>query len=296
MLAIALPMVVSGACETVLIFTDRLFLSRLGSVPMSAAMAGGLTSFMLMTFFIGLTGYATARWSPSTSARAGRVTASWSSPQAVFLSFLATLILAARPLAHDLFAVMDIPRSSSSSRSSISDILLYGAILVLLRNCLSSFFSGIGQTRVVMFSALTAMLVNVAANYVLIFGHLGFPAPGIRGRPTAPLRQPVRGAAGRLSGAKPSQEFGVALPRYDGEVMRKLLRFGYPAGELFLNLLAFTSMILLFHFTASPRRRPSPSSSTGTWSPLCRCSASRSCRQPGRALQKVRAGRRSPSA
>ena len=27
------------------------------------------------------------------------------------------------------------------------DILLYGAILVLLRNCLSSFFSGIGQTR-----------------------------------------------------------------------------------------------------------------------------------------------------
>ena len=44
------------------------------------------------------------------------------------------------------------------------------------------------------------------------------------------------------------REFGVALPRYDGEVMRKLLRFGYPAGvELFLNLLAFTSMILLFH-------------------------------------------------
>ena len=29
MLAIALPMVVSQACETVLIFTDRLFLSRL---------------------------------------------------------------------------------------------------------------------------------------------------------------------------------------------------------------------------------------------------------------------------
>ena len=43
----------------------------------------------------------------------------------------------------------------------------------------------------------------------------------------------------------------MALPRYDGEVMRKLLRFGYPAGvELFL-LLAFTSMILLFHGLAT---------------------------------------------
>ena len=36
-----------------------------------------------------------------------------------------------------------------------------------------------------MFSALTAMLVNVAANYVLIFGHLGFPALESAGRPTA---------------------------------------------------------------------------------------------------------------
>ena len=100
-----------------------------------------------------------------------------------------------------------------------------------------------------MFSALTAMLVNVAANYVLIFGHLGFPALESAGG---------RHLFGSLCGLlvllaaylAPTnrREFGVALPRYDGEVMRKLLRFGYPAGvELFLNLLAFTSMILLFH-------------------------------------------------
>ena len=147
---------------------------------------------------------------------------------------------------------MDIPARQLVQQKLYFDILLYGAILVLLRNCLSSFFSGIGQTRVVMFSALTAMLVNVAANYVLIFGHLGFPALGIRGAAYGtPLRQPVRGLLVLLAAyLAPTnrREFGVALPRYDGEVMRKLLRFGYPAGvELFLNLLAFTSMILLFH-------------------------------------------------
>jgi MATE family multidrug resistance protein len=251
MLAIALPMVVSQACETVLIFSDRLFLSRLGSVPMSAAMAGGLTSFMLMTFFIGLTGYATALVAQYLGAgkkgHCGLVLS-----QAVLLALLATpLILAARPLAHGLFAVMDIPAQQLVQQKLYFDILLYGAILVLLRNCLSSFFSGIGQTRVVMFSALTAMLVNVGANYVLIFGHLGFPALGIRGAAYGTLFGSLCGLLVLLAAyLAPTnrREFGVAWPRYDGEVMGKLLRFGYPAGvELFLNLLAFTSMILLFH-------------------------------------------------
>ena len=144
---------------------------------------------------------------------------------------------------------MDIPAQQLVQKLYF-DILLYGAILVLLRNCLSSFFSGIGQTRVVMFSALTAMLVNVCQLRADLRPPR-LPRPGNpRGGLRHPLRQPVRaaGAAGRLSGANQSQGVRVALPRYDGEVMRKLLRFGYPAGvELFLNLLAFTSMILLFH-------------------------------------------------
>jgi MATE family multidrug resistance protein len=49
MLIVALPMVVSSACETVMVFTNRLFLARQGSESMSAAMGGGLTSFMMTT-------------------------------------------------------------------------------------------------------------------------------------------------------------------------------------------------------------------------------------------------------
>ena len=45
--AVALPMVVSHACDTVMTFTDRVFLSRLGPEQMNAAMFGGLTSFMM---------------------------------------------------------------------------------------------------------------------------------------------------------------------------------------------------------------------------------------------------------
>ncbi|MDP6330010.1 MAG: MATE family efflux transporter, partial [SAR324 cluster bacterium] len=59
LLYIAIPMVVSQACETIMMFTDRLFLSQVSPMHMSASMSGGLTAFMFSTFFIGLTGYAT---------------------------------------------------------------------------------------------------------------------------------------------------------------------------------------------------------------------------------------------
>ncbi len=251
MLAISLPMVVSHASETALVFTDRLFLSRLGPVQMSAAMGGGLTAFMMTTFFLGLIGYATALAAQYLGAgRKSRCATVLS--QAVIVALVAyPLILVARPLAHGLFALTDIPIEQLEPQQLYFDILLGGTILALLRSCFASFFSGVGRTRVVMLSALATMLVNVGANYVLIFGRLGLPALGIRGAAYGTILGSLCGLLILLAAyltQSNRREFEVTFPRFDGEVMRKLLRFGSPAGvELFLNLVAFTAMILVFH-------------------------------------------------
>ena len=146
---------------------------------------------------------------------------------------------------------MDIPAQQLVQQKLYFDILLYGAILVLLRNCLNSFFSGIGQTRVVMFSALTAMLVNVAANYVLIFPYLGFPPGNPRGGLRHPLRQPVHGLLvlpSRLSGANQSQgvRSGFATLRWRGDAQAAALRLSGWGGAL-PQPARLPSMILLFH-------------------------------------------------
>ena len=53
-------MVVSQASETVNLFVDRLFLSRLGKLFIAGAMTGGLTTYNMMSFFIGIVGYVNA--------------------------------------------------------------------------------------------------------------------------------------------------------------------------------------------------------------------------------------------
>ncbi|MCK4515516.1 MAG: hypothetical protein KAU31_09680, partial [Spirochaetaceae bacterium] len=60
LLNIALPMIASHASETVMLFVDRLFLSRVGKLHFSAAMTGGLTSFTVASLFAGVTGYVNA--------------------------------------------------------------------------------------------------------------------------------------------------------------------------------------------------------------------------------------------
>lgn len=252
MLAISTPMVVSHACETLLIFIDRLFLSRIGPEPMNAAMAGGLSSFMLMTFFVGLIGYTTALVAQylgsGRKSQCGAVVT-----QAMLLVIPASLVVfACRPLVHLLFGLMDIPPEQREQQQLYFNILLYGVPLVLLRTSLAGFFSGIGRTRIVMISAMVAMLVNIGANYVLIFGHFGFPALGLRGAAYGTLFSSSCALLVLLAAylrRTNRHEFAIgvgwALQR---TIMGKLLRYGSPAGvEMFLNLLAFTLIVLIFH-------------------------------------------------
>jgi MATE family multidrug resistance protein len=215
-------------------------------------MAGGLACFMMMTFFLGLTGYTTALVAQYLGAGRKQYCAV-AVTQAMLIALAAwPLILLARPLVHGLFAVSQIAPEQLAPQRLYFDILIYAVGIGLLRHCLSSFFSGSGRTRMVMLSAMVAMVVNIGMNYVLIFGKFGMPALGIRGAAYGTITGGVCGLVVLvIAYLSPSnrREYGIRRSlRFDRDVMRKLLRFGYPGGvEMFLNLLAFSAMILTFH-------------------------------------------------
>jgi MATE family multidrug resistance protein len=169
MMAIAFPMVVSTSCETIMTFTDRVFLARLGPEYMSAAMGGGLTSFMMMTLFWGLVSFSTALVAQYLGSGRKDLCAKVTT-QSLIVSLAAyPIILAARPLALLMFDRLNIPPEQLAPQKLYFNILMYGTIMRMLANALSCFFSGIGKTGVVMVSTLVSMVVNVILNYTQIF-------------------------------------------------------------------------------------------------------------------------------
>lgn len=252
LLIIALPMVVSTAADGVMTFTDRLFLARVGSEHMNAAMGGGVAMQMLSFFFVGLIGYATALVAQYFGAKQKNYT-TVATFQAIIITILAwPIILLIKPLTIGFFHFMHIPQSQIGYQIEYLNILAWGSIFGLLRHTLSCYFSGIGRTKIVMRATLLAMLVNVGLDYVLIFGRLGIPAMGVRGAALATILGSLSAtlvlAVAYLKRAN-RMEFGVMQSfRYSWEIMRKLLYYGYPAGlELFLNFFALVTMISLFH-------------------------------------------------
>ncbi|MBB6479561.1 MATE family efflux transporter [Spirochaeta isovalerica] len=252
LLTIALPMIISQASETVMMFADRLFLSWLGKAYISAAMSGGLSSFVFMSLFTGTVGYVNALSAQYYGAgEEGHCVRTVT--QGVRLSLLFyPLGLLFIPLVGRFFQVSGHSPEQIVLETVYFRILMLGGIFALIRTVFAGFFLGIGKTRTVMFANLAGMLINIPVNYVLIFGKLGFPEMGISGA-----------AIGTLAGSflislilliaflkhKIYREHhSPQLWKFNKLIMGKLLRYGMPAGiELFLNVFAFNLFVQMMH-------------------------------------------------
>ena len=251
-LILALPMIISTACDGVMTFTDRLFLARVGSEQMNAAMGGGVTMQMLMFFFVGLTGYSTALVAQYFGAGA-KQNATKAAYQAILVTLLAwPVILLVKPIAFVFFDFMKFPESQLGYQVEYMNILAWGSVFSMMRYTLGCYFSGIGKTKIVMGATLVAMVVNVILDYILIFGKLGFPAMGVQGAAIATVAGGFAATLillGVYLNKTNRTEFAVMKSfRFNFDIMKKLIYYGSPAGfEMFLNFLAFTTMIAMFH-------------------------------------------------
>ncbi len=249
MLKLAAPMVVTTISFTIMQFVDRFMVSRLGTEALAAILPAGLVSFLPSGFAIG----AMASLSTFVSQSLGRSNKKDCSNyfwQAIYMGFayFVVVVVIMWPAAPWIFKMMGQPPPVAKMEVIYFRIMLYAHVLAVINWSGNQFFMGVHRPIITMCASLCGQVVNVAANYVLIFGKFGFPELGIRGAGWGTFIgiavAAVINMAVFLSSAMNTAFKTRRTANIDFSKMYDLLKVGLPAGFGLMVNVAFWGMIL----------------------------------------------------
>ncbi len=118
-------------------------------------------------------------------------------------------------------------------------IITFSLIPILIFQTFRQFTEGLSLTRIAMIIVIASNFVNIGLNYVLIYGHFGFPALGLNGAGYATLISRILMAvafAGFVYFAPRFKKYrlGFSIGSYSRKLISKMLHIGLPAGLQFI--------------------------------------------------------------
>jgi MATE family multidrug resistance protein len=186
-LEIAIPLAISNGALSLMMVTDRVFLSKYSVDAFAASLPASILSWTLTSFWFGTIGYINvfvAQYHGAGRPKSiGR--SIW---QGIFVAMMGALTFIPAILwAHEWFEISGYPSAVAQQGTDYFQVLGLGAFPALVNVALACAYSGRGQTLPLLAVNLVAMLFNFVADYALIFGHFGLPELGIRGAALATI-------------------------------------------------------------------------------------------------------------
>ena len=263
--SMAWPTVLTMTSYTVMQFTDKLMVAQVGPLELAAQGNGGIWAFTPIAFAFGI--LTVVNTYVSQNLGAGRPENgpkyAWA---AVWLSVALWIGLmlpwgAALPW---LFSHMGHLELADGPRlvqleTHYGQILLLGSLLLLVSRGLNYYFFGLHRPRLVTVAAIVGNIVNVLANYVLIFGSDGAPGWGLPGVPGVQPMGIYGAALGTVIGTAVELAIPAAVflgPKMHAELgsrrawrprlgpIKELVRIGWPASVQFGNEIVCWSIFM----------------------------------------------------
>jgi MATE family multidrug resistance protein len=248
-LIIALPLVLESLAMTLMSVVDRLFLVQYDVLQSAAT---GSASMVAFTFIFPINAIIAFSGNMVAQYYGAKRFAKLAAPVWTALFFavaMSLVVLAVMPVVGRVFALFKHSEELIMYEKAYMNYMFIAMTAGLLSGGFFSYFSGMGQTVKIMLVAIISNVVNTGLNWVLIFGHGPFPEMGIHGAGVATVVSSLVGGAlvvilyviaGRKNPVllKPVLEF---------DVLRRMLRFGFPAGlQTLVDMGSFTVLILAF--------------------------------------------------
>jgi len=239
LLELAWPIVISRSTQVVVGVSDAVMVSHLGAAALAATTTGALNAMALFILPMG-TVFVVASFSSQLfgagNLHAARRYGWYGLMVAAATQVCGVLCIAFLP---PVLARFSYAPDVQASLAGYLALRLWSGGAVVGLEALANYYGGLGNTRLPMVAQVAAMVLNVTGNWLLIDGHLGLPAMGVRGAALSSVVSTTVAFVGLLAVFAAGGRQAAAGRLRLAELWR-LLRFGLPSGlNWFLEFLAF---------------------------------------------------------
>ncbi len=184
-LVMSMPIVLGMASYAVMEFFDKWMVAQVSTEAFAAIGSAAIWSYTLATLFLGIIGCVSTFAAQSLGKGDFRHCANYAW-QGIHLSIpLGLLAVVLIPLSGPLFRIMGHEPGVTAQELVYFRIRLIGYFAIGWTTALAAFFQAVNRSWVTLVTSTLGIGLNILLNYLLIFGHGGFPRLGIAGAATA---------------------------------------------------------------------------------------------------------------
>ncbi|WP_431158356.1 MATE family efflux transporter [Winogradskyella poriferorum] len=250
-LRLASPVILGMLGHTFVSFIDNVMVGQLGAAELAAVSLGNSFIFIAMSLGIGFSTAITPLVAEADTEK------NFTKGKSVFKHgfFLCTvmgiilflLLLLAKPL----MTAMDQPEEVVVLAIPYLDLVAFSLVPLIVFQAFKQFSDGLSLTKYPMYATLLANILNVAINYVLIFGKFGFPQLGIVGAAVGTLVSRfvmLFFLWWLLAKRDKSSQYvtNIKFFKLSSQPIKKLINLGLPSAmQMFFEVAVFTVAIWL---------------------------------------------------
>ena len=176
------PIFLGLLAQNVINVTDTAFLGRVGEVELGASAMGGLYYICAFTIAFGFSTGSQIIMARRNGERNYKEVGPVMIQGVLFLLALAAcMFLLSRLFARDIMRMLISSDTILAATEEFLDWRVFGFFFSFIGVMFRALFIGITRTKVLTLNAIVMALTNVLLDYLLIFGHWGLPALGVKG-------------------------------------------------------------------------------------------------------------------
>jgi multidrug resistance protein, MATE family len=248
---LAFPVVLSQLGHIMVGVVDTAMVGQIGALPQAAVALSNSLYMLVLVFGLGVSYGITPLVAAADSSKNYSGNAALLKHGILINTILGILLFLLLFLLSPVLNFMNQKQEVVDMAIPFLNVMMLGMIPLCIFSGFKQFTEGLSFTRIAMLITVGSNLLNILLNYVMIFGHWGFPAMGLMGSCWASFISRVAMAVAMFLYVYYNKHFkvywlGFSFKNYSSDLIKKILAIGIPSGlQWFFEVGAFAFAVIM---------------------------------------------------